>query len=100
MTISLIVRPEAEADIVEAYAWYERQRDGLGNEFLLRVEAALESIRFNAALNPPIFKEIRRKLLRRFPYGVFYISTTKHISVLAVQYGKRHPRYWQGRANK
>lgn len=100
MIIPLIVRPEAETDIADAYHWYEHQRGGLGDEFLLRVEAALESIRFNPDLIPPLFKEIRRKLLRRFPYGVFYISTAAHISVLAVIHCKRHPRHWQDRASQ
>jgi len=42
VTLPLIIRPEAEEDLSESYGWYERQRPGLGDEFLLRVEAALE----------------------------------------------------------
>lgn len=34
MTADLIVAPEAEQDIGEAYAWYEDRRPGLGEEFL------------------------------------------------------------------
>ena len=40
----MIVRPEADADLVAARAWYERQREGLGAELILCVEEALERI--------------------------------------------------------
>ncbi|HYA42971.1 MAG TPA: hypothetical protein VEF34_16825 [Syntrophobacteraceae bacterium] len=43
----LIIRPEAEADIQEAYHWYETQREGLGSDFLLCVEDGLEKIKKN-----------------------------------------------------
>lgn len=44
---SILIRPEAEADIEEAFHWYERQRDGLGSDLLLCVEEGLEKIRKN-----------------------------------------------------
>jgi toxin ParE1/3/4 len=40
----MIIRPEAEADVVNARNWYEQQREGLGAAFLLCVEEALERI--------------------------------------------------------
>jgi plasmid stabilization system protein ParE len=97
MKIAVVIRPEAESDINAAFLWYQQQRQGLGDEFLLRIEAALESIRFNPKLNPPIFNEIRRKLTRRFPYGLFYIEAENHILVLAVIHIKRHQKNWQQR---
>ena len=63
----IFIRPQAENDIGEAYVWYETQRAGLGDEFLLRVEASLDEIRHEPLLNTYIYKEIRRKLIRRFP---------------------------------
>ena len=35
MTVSLIIAPEVEQDITEAYAWYEKQRTGLVRNFLV-----------------------------------------------------------------
>ncbi|MEW6574359.1 MAG: hypothetical protein AB1374_12100 [Bacillota bacterium] len=34
MAAELVVAPEAEQDITDAYAWYEERRPGLGEEFL------------------------------------------------------------------
>ena len=42
MTYRLVIQPEAEADLDEAYRWYENQRSGLGNESIECVEAVFE----------------------------------------------------------
>jgi toxin ParE1/3/4 len=97
MTWKLIVRPEAEIDIAEAFEWYERQRKGLGIDFLLRVESTFDSLTQDPFAYTPIYKEIRRKLIRRFPYGVFYMINSDTIIVLAVIHAKRHPLSWKSR---
>ncbi len=66
-----IVRPEAGEDLSEAYYWYERQRPVLGEDSFLRVEADFDSIRYGPQVRTIIYKNIRRKLVRRFPYGIF-----------------------------
>lgn len=94
----LIVRPEAEADLAEAYEWYEQQVRGLGAEFLLCVDAVMASIERNAQLYPVVHKGVvRRALTRRFPYGVFFVEGERIISVIGVVHTKRNPRVWQGR---
>jgi len=40
----MLIRPEAEADVVTARAWYERQRSGLGAAFLLCLEEVFDRI--------------------------------------------------------
>ncbi len=44
MKYDLIVRPEAEAELAEAFNWYEQQVAGLGSRFLLLVDTAINSI--------------------------------------------------------
>ena len=64
----VIVRAEAEADLAEAYNWYEQQVCDLGGEFLLCVDAVMASIERNPHLYPVVYKSIiRRALMRRFP---------------------------------
>lgn len=93
----LIVRPEAQADIVAAYTWYGRQRPGLDGEFLAEVEVVLGLIETNPLLYPVIYRDIRRALTRRFPFAVFYLIDRDQISVLAVLHCARNPRLWQKR---
>ena len=95
---TLIVRPEAEEEIREAYLWYEKQRAGLGDDFLLRIEAALESLLHDPFIHGYIYKQIRRKLARRFPYGVFFKVENEQIAVLAVLHAKRNPLRWRNPA--
>ena len=51
MSFELIIRPEAEADVVEAFRWYNEQLSGLGQEFLEELEKAFDSIRANPEAN-------------------------------------------------
>jgi toxin ParE1/3/4 len=98
MTLPLIIREEAEADLAYARKWYDQQRAGLGDEFILCVDAAFERIRRMPEVNPILHKGVRRALVRRFPYGVFYRFEVDYISVLAVMHNRRDPRRWQSRA--
>ena len=68
----MIIRPEAEADLVAARAWYEKQREGLGAEFILCVEEALQRIGRMPEMYAVVHRDIRRVLTRRFPYAIYY----------------------------
>jgi hypothetical protein len=52
MAGDLVLAPEAEVDVTDAYIWYEGRRIGLGEEFLSAVDAALESIRRRPEMYP------------------------------------------------
>lgn len=97
MTRELVFRPEAEIELREAYAWYEAQRPGLGDELLLCVEAAVESARREPARYPCVRGDVRRALTRRFPYSVCFIAEEERLVVLAVFHGRRDPRRWHAR---
>jgi plasmid stabilization system protein ParE len=94
----LIVRAEAETDLAEAFHWYEQHVRGLGEQFLLCVDAVMASIERNPQLYPVIHRGvIRRALTRRFPYGVFFVEGERSVSIIAVAHAKRNPRLWQDR---
>lgn len=98
MTRALIIRPEAENDLAEAHGWYEEQLLGLGSEFLNEVQAALKRIELNPEAYARLRGKLRRVLVRRFPYGVFYLVERERIVVVAVLHASRDPRLWQRRA--
>ena len=94
----VIVRAEAEADLAEAYQWYEQQVPDLGGAFLLCVDAVIAAIERNPQLYPVVYKGIvRRALMRRFPYGMFFVEGEQGVSIIAVAHAKRKPRIWQDR---
>jgi plasmid stabilization system protein ParE len=98
MSLPLIITPEAELDLADAKSWYGRQREGLGERFLLCVEVALDHIHSFPEAAPEVYPGVRRVVVRQFPYGVFYRIDPDQIAVIAVYHSKRDPRRWQSRA--
>ena len=94
----MIIRPEAEADLANARDWYERQRAGLGAEFLLCVEEVLERIGRTPEMYMMVHHDVRRALTRRFPYAVYYRVAGNDVVVLGILHTRRDPREWQSRA--
>ena len=95
MSYKLILRQEAERDLTEIYRWCSRKVSGLGSEFLAVVELALESIQENPVRFPIIYREVRRALMRRFPYGIFSILEGGRVVVLGVMHTARDPAKWR-----
>jgi len=93
----VIIRAVAESDIKDAYEWYEAQRKGLGENFLLCIEEALSRVSRNPAIYSVVYQEIRRVLIHRFPFGVFFVEGKETISVLAVLHARRNPKAWKSR---
>ncbi len=95
MIYELIVRPEAEKDLTEAYQWYEERLEGLGQGFLVCVDAAISLIKRNPKLFSVVHGDnIRRALIHRFPYGIFYVLEEARIVVLAIFHASRNPNRW------
>jgi plasmid stabilization system protein ParE len=93
----LVLAPEAEQDIAEAYAWYEERRPGLGEEFLSCVEASLEAIRRTPEMHAVVHENFRRGLVRRFPYAVFYEYIGGIVTVYGAFHTPRDPDKWRKR---
>lgn len=92
MTATIIVQPEAEADLAEAFAWYERRQQGLGGEFLDAIDRVFERIAEHPLLAPQVWREARRTAPRRFPYAVLYVERGQTVYILAVLHQRRDPQ--------
>lgn len=97
VSLRIVARDEAEADIAEAALWYERQRAGLGREFIGEVDSCFDSIGRQPEIFPVVYRSARLGLLRKFPYLVIYRVFPELISVVAVMHGRRNPRRWKSR---
>ena len=89
---------EAETDIYESYLWYEKQKEGLGEEFLEALDQAKEAI----LRNPKTYrirykKKVRAFLVSRFPYLVLYIVNGQNIDVVSIFNTHKHPKGWKKR---
>lgn len=97
MTSRLVVRPQAEEELLGARDWYDGQRAGLGQEFVDDVREALDAVSTRPLTFPKVAGETRRAILRRFPYGLFFQATSNEVVVLAIIHGRRHPQRWKSR---
>ena len=93
----LELRPEAAADIERVALWYEEKRPGYGSEFLSAVDEALTLVQEHPEGFSRVYRGLRRVLLRRFPYGIYYRSKSEGVVVVACMHFRRAPRRWKGR---
>ncbi len=95
ITRQVLVRPEAETEVRQAFDWYQEQSEGLGFEFLRAIEACLAGVTRNP-LGYTIAKtpNVRRAVIRRFPYALFYLVDDEAVVVIAVFNVKRQPIDW------
>ena len=84
----------AVREIGEAFDWYEEQSKGLGNEFELAFELQLKRLEQTPFLYTEIIPGVRRTLLPRFPYAVFYTVKDDLVHVLGVIHTARSPKRW------
>lgn len=97
MTSQVLIQPAAEADIIEAALWYEKHAAGLGSEFLRSVEVSIAAIRRTPDAFPRVHGDVRRILLRRFPFAIFFVSDSSVVQVIACLHARRDPGQWQRR---
>jgi toxin ParE1/3/4 len=100
VSAALLIRPEAETDLAEAYRWYEDQKEGLGDKFLERVREQFDTIVAMPDIYAVVDRGVRRCKLKRFPYVVYYRQAHGRIEILAVLHGKRRPETWRTRLEK
>jgi plasmid stabilization system protein ParE len=100
VSLPVITRDEAEADIAEAAIWYERRCAGLGAEFVRSIDACFSLISRQPEVFPVVYRQARMGLLRKFPYLVIYRTFPDFIAIVAVVHGSRHPRRWQSRVTE
>ncbi|MCA9441624.1 MAG: type II toxin-antitoxin system RelE/ParE family toxin [Candidatus Omnitrophica bacterium] len=94
---SIRFHPAAEDEMIESAAWYEMQQENLGSRFLASVRDSLNRISINPRVFPEIEGDVRRCLVRTFPYAILFRILEDGIRIVAVMHTRRNPNYWRGR---
>jgi plasmid stabilization system protein ParE len=84
----------AQVELDHAFEWYETQQKNLGIQFLDEFDAAVRRIASYPEACVLIGEEVRRCLIKRFPYGILYALDADKIIVIAVAHLHRKPDYW------
>lgn len=100
MSLCVVLRPEAEDDLLAARAWYEQESSELAEAFADSFEAIIARLEAMPELYVIALENIRRGKLRRFPYLVYYRVLSDRIEVIGVLHASRDPRVWQERIDQ
>jgi plasmid stabilization system protein ParE len=95
----IVLRREAESELIAAAQYYESLRPGLGAAFLDEAEKAFDTLVQFPAQWRIVHTDVRRGLLHRFPYAFYYWEkvTGEELEILSISHSKRHPLYWTTR---
>lgn len=88
---SIVYKQRAKTDVKKAFSWYEQQKSGLGYSFLDNLEDAIINIQHNPLLYPKTHKNLRRILLKRFPYSLYYLVENEIIYIFSVFDNRQNP---------
>ena len=84
-------KPEADIELAEARLWYSLQHEGLDVALMERVDQTLRTIAMAPRAYPIVYRNLRRAVLRQFPFAIFYESSENEIIVFAVFHSRRDP---------
>jgi plasmid stabilization system protein ParE len=97
VSVRLTFHPSAESELDEAAQFYGRIDANLAHAFLFEMERSVQAIIDHPRSSALIALNTRRRLVRRFPYGIIYRERPAEIRILAIAHLKRRPMYWVGR---
>ncbi len=93
----VLLRPEAEQELLEDQVWYESKAFGLGFEFARAADAAVASALRNPFGHFRIEEDFHRVLFRKFPYTLIYLPNPNELLVISFFHQHREPGAWLGR---
>ena len=100
MTWNILIAPDAEDDIQEAYDWYERKRRGLGERFLRQLRESLKVLEAHPTILTEIISGVRFLLVAKFPYAIYYLTIDHDVHMAGVIHTSRDPAVWKLRVSE
>ena len=95
---SIIFTQAARLELIEAQDWYEEKVIGLGRRFRGAIDDLVQRMTTSPRQFPVVHKNVRRALLRQFPYSLFFVlDDDGSLIVIACFHASRDPARWQGR---
>lgn len=96
--MAIRIAPSAHNDLRNASRWYEDQKPDLGGAFLEEVDEVLTGVGQTPLQFPEVEPSVRRALLRRFPFAVYFLVEADVVEIIAVLHMRRDPETWRMRS--
>lgn len=97
MSLPVVVEDVALAEFDEAFDWYDARNAAKATKFAEAVLAVFTRIGAQPRAHAVVYKDVRRALVRGFPYCVYYAEEPQQVVVISVFHTSRDPAIWQGR---
>jgi hypothetical protein len=97
MTWEIVYRKEVKKEMKAAYKWYEKEKEGLGEEFAECVQEAFTYLEINPRIHSKVFKDVRKAVVRRFPFCVYYTIDGDRVYIVSIFDTRQDPAKWQSR---
>lgn len=94
MSLPVVFRRQVGRDLGAAFEYHELQAEGRGEKFLTAVDSAFDAIERYPEMFAQVHGQVRRALVSRFPYAVFYRIESKRTVILTVLHTARNPKLW------
>jgi plasmid stabilization system protein ParE len=97
VSLRLVFKPAARQEYRDAADWYESRSPGRGKAFRAAVRYQLDRITANPRIHGKVYQDVRKAVVRGYPYNVYYSEEPGRVVVLSVFHTSRDPRNWQSR---
>ncbi len=97
MSFAVVFRQIAKREFDDAISWYEDRREGLGRAFSVAVEQLLERIAISPNQFACVRGNVRRAVLQRVPYAIYFVIEDQRILVFAIFHARRAPKHLEDR---
>jgi toxin ParE1/3/4 len=95
--LKVIYQPDAEAELLEAVPFYGSREEGVEDPFLAAINHHIREIASEPQRFPKVGRDIRRCVVRKYPFIIFFKDHPDHVRILAIAHTSRRPDYWRRR---
>lgn len=95
MTSRIVLLPRAQRDLLNAVVAAEERRTGAGDRLTDEIERRFERLAANPYVGPALSTDLRKLVLRRFPYTLIYQVLPSRVLVRAIMHHRRKPESWR-----
>ncbi len=89
MSLPIVLRDKAQTEFDEAFDYYEARGSGLGKKYAERIQQVFDRIALHPKMHAVVLGDVRKAVVRRFPYCIYYRAEEARVEVIAVFHTSR-----------